>query len=246
MKGDARPLVISHRTQMGECPENTLAGIEVALAQHVDAIEIDVRATADGVPVLMHDASLARTTGLDRPLSDLTLADLDAVRVVDPHGCLEPQRVPTLDEALAAIGGRALLCIEVKDPGLEAAVARAVRAAGATGWCWIWAFDPAVVTACHAELPEVRVALNAGPGSEARYGYDSPVEAAARGGSAAVSLAHSLVDAATVEAAHLRGLMVFTWTVDEPADIARVLEAGVDGVCSNLPSRVRAALEGRE
>jgi len=121
-----------------------------------------------------------------------------------------------------------------------------VNDAGATGWCWIWAFDPAVAAACHGALPEVPVALNAGPGSEERYGYDSPIEVAARAGLAAVSLAHPLIDAATVEAAHRRGLMVFTWTVDQPSDIELVLEAGVDGVCSNLPSRVGAALEGRE
>jgi glycerophosphoryl diester phosphodiesterase len=227
---------------MGECPENTLAGVEVALAQHVDAIEIDVRATADGVPVLMHDASLQRTTGLATELSALTHAELEAARVRDPHGRLAPQPVPTLDEALVAIGGRAMLCIEVKEPGLQAAIARAVRSANAADWCWIWAFDPAVAVACREALPEVPAALNVAPGSGEHYGFASHVDAAVRAGFEAVSLADSMVNASTVTQAHRRGLMVFTWTVDEPQDVERVLASGVDGVCSNFPSRVRDAL----
>jgi len=236
------PLVISHRTQMGTCPENTLAGIEAALAEAVDAIEIDVRATLDGVPVLMHDASLERTTGIARPLSALSLADLAAARVLDPHGRLAPQPIPTLDEALRAIEGRTQLCIEVKEPGLQGAIAGAVRAADAAGWCWIWAFDPAVASACRAALPEVPAALNVAPGSGQRFGFTSYIEVAVRGGFEAVSLAHSMIDAPAVEQAHRRGLAVFTWTVDEPSDIERVVAAGVDGVCSNVPSRVRSVL----
>src|SRR5688572_33459399 len=98
---------------MGTRPENTVAGIEAALADGVDAIECDVRATADGVPVLMHDASLDRATGDPRLVSEVTAADLAAnVRVRDPFGRLDPQLVPTLAEALARVGGRATLAIE--------------------------------------------------------------------------------------------------------------------------------------
>jgi glycerophosphoryl diester phosphodiesterase len=223
---------------MGTCPENTLAGIDAALADGVDAIECDVRATADGVVALMHDAPLERTTGDPRLLAEVAAADIAAnVRVRDPFGRLEPQPVPTLAEALDRVGGRATLVIEVKEPGIEAAVAAAVRDGHAAAWCWIWAFDPEVGRACRAVLPEVPVGLNVSPtlpmGLDAWY-----VDRAVREGFAAVSLDYRLVDAASVEAAHHRGLAVYTWTVDEPADIERVRDAGVDAICGNFPDRI--------
>ena len=96
-----RPLVISHRTQMGTMPENTLAGIEAAIVGGADGVEIDVRATADGELVLLHDASLARTTdGGERELSDVTLEELRGVQVLDQHGSVGAQPVPTFEEAL--------------------------------------------------------------------------------------------------------------------------------------------------
>jgi glycerophosphoryl diester phosphodiesterase len=227
---------------MGTCPENALAGIDAALASGVDAIECDVRATSDGVLVLLHDATLERTTGDSRPLASVTAASLAAsVRVRDPFERLDPQPVPTLAEALARVNGRAVLAIEVKEADIERAVARAVREARAAAWCWIWAFDPAVARACRTILREVPVALNVGPATLERLELPY-VELAAREGFAAVSLDHRLVDAASVEAAHRRGLAVYTWTVDEPADIERVRDAGVDAICGNFPDRIHAAL----
>ena len=240
----ARPLVVSHRTQMGTCPENSLAGIEAALADGVDAIECDVRATADGSPVLMHDATLERTTGDSRLLSEVTGADLASnVRVRDPFGRLKPQRVPTLAEALTRVEGRTTLVIEVKERGIEERVAAAVREAQAADWCWIWTFDPDIGAACRAVLPEVPVALNVGSGTTPR-GLDAwYVGTAVEAGFAAISVDYSLADALTVEAAHAEGLAVYAWTVDEVADIRRVATAGVDGICGNFPDRIRAVLD---
>src|SRR5690606_12885318 len=130
------PLVISHRTNMGSMPENSLAGIAAALRDGADGVEIDVRATADGVPVLLHDATLERTAADPREVSALTLDELRAVRVL-PAGGVEGERVPTLAEALAAVGGRTVLVIEVKQAGIEGVVAEAVRTAGADSWCWV-------------------------------------------------------------------------------------------------------------
>ena len=107
-----RPLVISHRTNAGAMPENTLAGIDSAIADRADGVEVDVRATRDGRPVLFHDSSLARTTGDPRELSSLSARALRALRVTDPHGRVAPQPIPTLTEALVRTVRRCLLVIE--------------------------------------------------------------------------------------------------------------------------------------
>ncbi|TAJ19017.1 MAG: hypothetical protein EPO65_07775 [Dehalococcoidia bacterium] len=238
----AHPLVISHRTNMGTMPENTLVGIDAALADGVDGVEIDVRATRDGRVVLLHDATLERTTGDARVLVDVTADELATVRTRPIHG-IGPQPVPTLAETLDHIGSRAILVIEVKQRGIHEAVAAEVRAADAAEWCWIWAFDPEVAIACRGALPEVPVGLNLQRGSLERYGYAGEATAlAVRHGLSALSMSHDLADEATVRAIHRRGLAAYTWTVDEPADLARVRDAGVDAICSNFPPRVRANL----
>lgn len=216
---------------MGTSPENSLEGIAAALADGVDAIEVDVRASRDGVAMLLHDATLARTHGDARALGALTASEARAAGV------------PALEDALAAVGGRATLCIEVKERDLERAVAAEVRAAAGAGWCWTWAFDPSVARACRDALPEVPVALNVNAASMSAFGFGSPIDVAADARLAAISLDQRLVTRELVDAAHARGLRVFTWTVDEESAIRAVLEAGVDGVCGNYPRRIRAVIE---
>ena len=97
------PLVISHRTQMGTMPENSLEGIEAAIHSGVDGIEIDVRQTADGEIVLMHDASLLRMTGFDAKLKDLTVQELSQYQLISTHSENSSIRVPTLREVLHLI-----------------------------------------------------------------------------------------------------------------------------------------------
>ena len=105
-----RPLVISHAACGGHAPENTLAGIRKALELKADAVEIDVQASADGVPVLMHDLTVDRTTNGIGAVAKMALEDL---RALDAGG--EPP--PTLADVLEITRGRALLVIEIKQPG---------------------------------------------------------------------------------------------------------------------------------
>ena len=223
-------------------PENTIVGVEAAMAAGADGIEIDVRATSDGVPVLLHDETLERTAGDARAVSSLTLAELQQVRVLPLHG-VAAQPVPTLAEVLAAIAGRAILVIEIKQAGIEEEIARVVREADAEGWCWVWTFSPDVGIACRRVMPGVPVGLNTAPGVLPRYGYeDDPIGLCVREGFAAVSWNHATVDAALVREGQLRGLATYCWTVDEPEDIERVFRAGADAICTDFPVRVQAVM----
>lgn len=240
------PLVISHRTNMGDSPENSLAGIDAGLRDGADGVEIDVRATRDGRLVLMHDVTLERTTGDTRPVSEVDYAELTELRLQD-GGAPGPDPIPTLAEALERVAGRALLVIEVKQAGIHEAVAAEVRAADAMRWIWIWAFDPDVATACRTALPSVPVALNVSARTIERHArdadpLDAAIELAGRSDLTALSLSHALVDGGTVRRVKHRGLEVYTWTVNEPGDVERVHSSGVDAICSDFPSRVRAVV----
>lgn len=222
-------------------PENTLAGIDAALAAGADGVELDVRATRDGVPLLLHDATLERTTGDAREVTAVALRALRALRVRDPHGTAGPQPVPTLAEALERVEGRCLMVIEIKQAGIEQLVAEQVRRFAAEGWCWIWAFDADVCAAARAAAPEVPTSLLVREGT-ALDGERGALEVAVRAGFAGVSLERTLVDAGTVSLARQRGLSVYTWTVNTPGEITRVAGAGVDALCSDDSAMALRAL----
>ncbi len=139
---DAHP-VIAHRGSSAEAPENTLPAFEAALRHGADALELDVRLTADGAPVVIHDATLDRTTDGSGPVAQQALADL---RAVDAGATFTPDggrsfpyrgqgaRIPTLGEVLWAFP-QAPLLIEIKEPEVQEAVRRVLVQEGAAGRC---------------------------------------------------------------------------------------------------------------
>ncbi len=230
-----RPLVISHRACAGHAPENTLAGIRAALQIGADAIEVDVQASADGVPVLMHDLTLDRTTNGSGGLASLTLEQLQAL---DAGG--EP--VPTFAQALEMARGRALLVAEIKRPGCERALADMIRAAEALADVMVWSFLPPALEAMRKAEPMVPSVLLIAP--QSMSDWPSMQDVALRLDLQAVSVFHLNLDAGIIAQARRRGLAVYVWTADTERDIKRLLDLGVDGIVTNYPERA-LALRGR-
>ena len=239
------PLVTSHAGCKGHAPENTLPGIESALALGADAIEIDVQCTADGVPVLMHDERVDRTTDGSGSIREMPL---DVVRALDAgaHQFAAQFRsalVPMLAEVIELTKGKALLQIEVKQPGIEEHIVGVVRAADAVSACEVHSFYPPIVRAARALEPRMAAALLT-EGSRVVdwsdfWGFALSLNAQG------VSVHYSHVAGERVREAQRRSLTFMTWTVDEVADIERMIEAGVDSICSNYPDRVRRTLDAQ-
>jgi glycerophosphoryl diester phosphodiesterase len=124
--------VIAHRGNHTRAHENTLTAIEHAIAAGVDYVELDVRRTADGNYVLMHDRTVDRMTDGHGPVAQLTLAQLQSLHVRDlKRPQIPTDHLPTFDEALAAIKGRINMYLDFKE-GDRAVVAKAIRQAGVT------------------------------------------------------------------------------------------------------------------
>jgi glycerophosphoryl diester phosphodiesterase len=241
-----RPWAIAHRGASHLAPENTLSAVRSALALGADMVEVDVRRTADGALVLMHDATLARTTDAVRVLpsrapwrvQDLTL---DEIRALDAgswkSSTFAGEVVPTLEEAWEVTdrAGTQLL-VEVKEPaahpGIERDVAELVRAHGGRAGVVVQSFD---TPAMHRLVHEV-------PGLD--VGVLTPVPArrlpALASWATYLNPHHRLVDNAYLDRVHAAGLTCLPWTVDDPRRIRRLLRAGADGVISNRPDLVRA------
>lgn len=231
------PLVIAHRATMGHAPENTLLGIRRALELGCDGVEIDVRLCADGLPVLIHDEQLDRTTDATGPVAAQPLSALRQLNAGDG----EP--IPTLAEALDEIAGRMLLVIELKtSPGddLDAlcdAVLADIAAAEALPWTWLWSFDTNAIQILAERAPAGRriAHLCGAPTTEI---WHAVTEYRLDG----LSMHHRAITAEEANACRSHDLAAFSWTVNEPHDIARLMELGLTGIAGDYPERIRAAL----
>jgi glycerophosphoryl diester phosphodiesterase len=235
-----RPLVVAHRGASGEAPENTLPAFELARAQQADAVEFDVRVTSDGHFVVIHDATVDRTTNGRGEVVALTLAE---IRALDAGSWFDPAfagtRVPTLAEVLGWAAGVIDLCVEVKTPFPEPVLADLLQAvAGYPRQRLLFAsFDWQLVRRLKLLAPWAQVGLIWG-----RRPPADPFEFARRLGGANLHPNVALVDPSFVEKAHRLGLRVFVWTVDGP-DLAIALgKMGVDGIVTDYPAKIRSAL----
>ena len=224
-----RPPVICHRGHWKESPENSLTAVRAALEFPVEGVEIDVHCTSDGVPVVMHDRLLDRTTGGHGPLAGLTLAQVRALRLRNRDGTgLSDERLPTLEEVLSVTVGKRLLAVEVKPPGIEEAALEVVRACQAEEWVWVWSFVNSVVRTFHELAPNI-------PGAYLSNGFaawpaDLFLADAVAIGSRAVSLAWEDVTPEVVVRCHDMGLGVYTMSPNGPAAWDRALSAGIDAL----------------
>ena len=240
-----RPLVTSHAACKGHAPENTVAGIERALALGADAIEIDVHCTSDRVPVLLHDETVDRTTDGRGNVHEMTIEQVRALdagaRQFAPR--FAGQRVPLLAEVVDLTRGKALLQIEVKQGGIEQDVADVVRAADAVRWCEVHSFGPQIVSRMREVEPRMAAALLVD--TRRVKDWDEFFGFALSLNAQGISVEHQAVTLERVRAGQLRSLTFMTWTVDDTDEIDRVLAAGVYSVCSNLPDLVRRAVDAR-
>lgn len=228
---NSRPLLIAHRGAAAEAPENTLAACARALALGADGLELDVRVTRDGTPVVFHDPTLARLTGRRRAIATLALADLRAVRIGG-----EP--VPTLAEVLALVRGRAVVQLEIKAAAALAPAVRVVRQARAARHVILASFAPAVMAEARALAPGIpRMLISRGGTAE-----DLQPELAALA-AAGVSLDHRAIPSpAFVAALQRRHYRVWCWTVNHPRAMLRLAAWGVDAILSDDPALLTSTL----
>lgn len=240
----SRPLVIAHRGASGECPENTLPAFERAIEQSADMIETDLHLSRDGVVVIHHDAALARLGG-DGEIADHTAAELAGLDAA-PGEPLR-QRMPTLLDLLESFGERIEWNLELKVgtrgpyDGLEGVVLAAVEERGLLPRMLFSCFDDRVLERIRAHSPAARLAVLVSPRAPKRI-----LQRAAAVGAEAINPHVGLVDADLVARAHAAGLHVYPYTANERAEMTRLLDAGVDGVITNFPARLRRLLAERE
>ncbi|HEV2883064.1 MAG TPA: glycerophosphodiester phosphodiesterase family protein [Pyrinomonadaceae bacterium] len=253
------PLVIGHRGASAVAPENTLAAFARALYDGADGIEFDVRLARDGVPVVVHDATLRRTAGIDAHIAALSSSDLSTIDVGSWFNRRHPARavaayaretIPTLARVFETVAPRCrLLYVELKCDAQETTtlverVVAEVRAHRLERSVVIESFTLAAVAEAKRIAPELRAAA----AFERRPGRPLPAPRSllkrARDCRAdELALARSLVSRRTIEAARAHGLQTVVWTVDHPSWIRRASALGLRAVITNDPAKMCAARE---
>lgn len=252
----SRPLVIAHRGYSLLAPENSLAAFRTALEAGVDLVELDYHHTGDGVPVVIHDGTLDRTTdaiarwgGKALPVAARTASEVTNLNVglwfKPPFPGLS---LPTLEAAMDVIQARGVTLIERK-AGDAAALSQLLRRRGWMNRAVVQAFDWEFLRDFRRLEPDQVLGALGPPGSRAGRKLSDAEKALnrewleeIRALGAQVAVWNRQVDAAAIRDAHALGLKVWIYTINEPALADSLLAAGVDGIITDTPAVVWRAM----
>jgi glycerophosphoryl diester phosphodiesterase len=232
--------VVAHRGAAGKAPENTIASVRQAIRDGADWVEIDVQESADGEVVVIHDSDFMKLAGVNLKVWNATLEqmrDIDIGSWFDPQFAAE--RVPTLDEVLEEVKGKAGLVIELKyyghDQQLEQRVVDIVEQQG-------MANDVAIMSLRYAGIQKIRSLR-----PDWTCGF---LSATAIGNLASLdvdflAVARGLATPGFVHRSQEQGKQVFVWTINDAVTLSRMMSLGVDGVITDEPALAREVIADR-
>ena len=237
-------MIVAHRGASATEAENTLVAFEAAIRAGAEAVEFDVRMTADGHAVVMHDADVARTTDRSGLVRSMTLREVKRLRIRTSDG--GATEVPTLDESLELLSGRAFVDIEIKnipgqpdfdadgEPAVEATLTSLQRS-GFSGGVLLTSFNPFSLARSRILAPDVPTGLltqrDVDVVAALGYAYEQEhpwllpcTENTLAAGEAFVAKAHGY------------GMRIGAWLTDDPAEATALFSMGVDAVATNNPA----------
>jgi glycerophosphoryl diester phosphodiesterase len=240
-----RVLVIAHRGDSRACPENTLPAFESAVAVGSDLVELDYVHSADGVPVVLHDDTLDRTTnacdvfsGMKISAKSKTLEELLRLDAGTWFGAnFAGTKLPTLEQALETIQRGSVTLIERKQ-GDAATCVELLKRKGLLEEVVVQAFDWTFLEDCHKLAPEL--AIGALGFKDFRSDALPKIE---KTGAVAIGWEAKSLTPEAIGQMKDAGYKVWAWTVDDPAHAQRLIEAGADGIITNVPGKIRTLVD---
>jgi glycerophosphoryl diester phosphodiesterase len=254
-----QPLVIAHQGGDGERPSNTMAAFTHAVEIGADVLEMDIHSTSDGVLVVIHDATIDRTTDGTGSVSAMTFSELQTYDAAYHWPTLDDEEgtpydghpyrgtgitIPSLEEVLRAFPDK-LMNIEIKQrsPAITQALCDLLRATNMADKALIASFDGATLRDFRARCPEVA--------TSAAQDELTPFVVLAQGGLTGVyqptafafqvperAQGLTVISAGSIAAAHARNVDVHAWTINMPDDMQRMIDLGVDGIITDYPSEL--------
>jgi glycerophosphoryl diester phosphodiesterase len=232
--------ITAHRAGATAAPENTVAALRQAIVDGADWAEIDVQLTADQALVVMHDIDLARDGGGNRRVDSATLAEIQALDVGTSFGPqFAGERIPTLADMLSAAGDQIRLNVELKPHSqangheLTRRVIAEIRAAGMLDRCRL----------CSQSYESLQLARQLQPQLEVGYIVATAVGDPTKLEVNFLMVKSNLATRSFVDRARARGIDVHAWTVNDPAQVGPLLDAGIANLITDDPARMRQRLD---
>lgn len=248
-----KPLIIAHRGASGHAPENTLSAFKKAMDIGVDYIELDIHLSKDGEVIVIHDATLDRTTNGKGPVIEKTLAELQPLDAGSWYGdAFKGEPLPTLRQVLEQVNGQTKILIEIKSPskglyaGIEQKTLDLIKEYNAYAWCEMQSFHPQVVENWLAIDTQVTV-YQLTVGAMAGISYDDQVRwgngIGAGGRVAGINPSKKFARAKYIKKLQQAGYVCFVWTVNETEEMHELMRKNVDGIITNYPDRLKKLIE---
>lgn len=235
------PLVIAHRGASADEPENTLRAFQRAIEQDAQMIELDLDQSADGHVIVMHDATLERTTNLRGRVAELSLAE---IRKADAG---KGERVPTLDEVLDLTLGKVRLYLEIKEARAAANTLKTIRARRCETDVMLASFDLALMKQLGEEVNDMELGLILGTPSldpRVRWREAFPWRAFKSYNYQVLCMQVELCFGYLARGRTATGKRLYVWTADDERQFAQMQALGVDGIVTNRPAKLKAWLAG--
>lgn len=252
-KLNKHPLVIAHRGGAGIFPENTLYAFQESWKLGVDVLETDVRETSDGKLVLLHDKTVNRTTDGEGEISQMSLEEVKelnaAAKFVTDNGQAFPLpyqkiTIPTLDEVFSALP-EAKFNIEIKQPSptIDDSLCNLIRERKMTEKVVVASFSQEALDEFRGKCPEVATSASTSEMTKFLAYQKTGISESFNPQMSALQTAEKLgflqiVTKDFIENAHKLNLQVHVWTINNPDDMRRLFELGVDGIMTNYPDKL--------
>ncbi len=228
------PLIVAHRGNSSEAPENTLASVHSAILAGADGVEIDVYSTIDGEIILSHDSSLNRCTNGN---GDVRFSTAEYLRTLDAGSKYSKkfagEKMPFLREVLEEIKDKVLLVIEIKQYGIEDKILKLLDETGTRDQVAIISFIPESLARFHDIAPDVPTSVLSSTGSNP----ESIIALAKKAKTRSVDLSYGVCTKENVAYLVSRGYSVWAWTVDDIKTMESMVHNGVSVLTTNVPRK---------
>ena len=237
-KTEKRPLIIAHRGSKGEAPENTLASFALALQQHCDAIELDIHLSRDGVPVVIHDDTVDRTTNGTGKVESMTVDELQAL---DAGSWFDPryagEQIPTLAEVFELVPPSIMINVEIKGISggrTEQELLKLLKAYDRIESVVVSSFDHKCLRRLKQADPRIQIGLLYSAN------FVDHVAVAKLTGIPVYSLhpQADLIAPEDIAAAHEAGLQIYPFTINREEHMKLGIQVGLDGIITDYPARL--------
>jgi glycerophosphoryl diester phosphodiesterase len=237
-----KTIIIGHRGAAGNAPENTLASFQLAVEQGADALELDIHVSADGELVVCHDASVDRTTNGDGEISGMTVEQLKSF---DAGSWFAPQfagqKLPLLQEVFELIPSSIMINVEIKcrySPRLESRLLDLIKEYNRISGVVVSSFDHHTLVHLKRSEADLRIGLlySANVTNHCQLAEMTGVEVYS------LHPYYKLIDAEDIGHAIFSGLQVYPFTINHEEEIKQALEAGVSGIITDFPGRLKALI----